>query len=542
MKIKSLVVTAVLATAILCFGSSIQAMGAINGGQEGPNLNTDALIAQLQAQIQSLMQQIAALQAQQGGQTWCHAFGTSLGYSNSGSTEVGYLHTALDKEGISYSPDTGNNYGEPTMSAIVQFQQNYGLPQTGYVGAMTKVKLNSLYGCKNTVCPQYVTQVCGSNGTTYSGNSCLGYKDASGNPMPPGVTVAIQGACTTATPPSNSLTAICTGLSYPNGGSGAGAGGVSWHASASGGSGQYTYHWILYNDPISYGEGSAQSYSWMVMYGSAGTKQASVNVSDGVTAITVTCSATVGSTSVQPSITVTSPNGGETWNVGETHNITWTASGLPVGAYVGIGLYDHDSSVNTNFGVSGGMVPASQGSFAWTVPATLGMNMQSIVGNQNKIALNYVDSNNIPHLFESANYFTIASASTQPSITSITPTQGSAGTVVTVNGSNLSGATTIEFYAAGGQLMGSFGAPNITAVSANSITFTISGLFAANMTPGLYQVGVVTNACAGGCDSNRIGFTLTAQTTSMNVSQNDLASISSAFAQIVSELQAIFNK
>ena len=97
----------------------------------------------------------------------------------------------------------------------------------------------------------------------------------------------------------------------------------------------------------------------------------------------------------------------------------------------------------------------------------------------------------------------------QPSITDITPTQGSAGTVVTIKGFNLSGASSVEFYAAGSQFVASVVPSSVTS---NRLKFTISGLQAANMANGFYQVGVVTNACAGGCDSNRIGFTLNTPT------------------------------
>ncbi|MBA3670950.1 MAG: endonuclease/exonuclease/phosphatase family protein [Gemmatimonadaceae bacterium] len=65
-----------------------------------------------------------------------------------------------------------------------------------------------------------------------------------------------------------------------------------------------------------------------------------------------------------PSITVTSPNGGETWNTSSAHNITWTSSSV--------------STVNLDYTVDGGTtwasvatgVNASTGSYAWTVPNT----------------------------------------------------------------------------------------------------------------------------------------------------------------------------
>lgn len=102
------------------------------------------------------------------------------------------------------------------------------------------------------------------------------------------------------------------------------------------------------------------------------------------------------------------------------------------------------------------------------------------------------------------------SASLQPSITSITPNQGASGTTVTIYGSNLSGASVVNFYSPS-QLVASV-PMFLLRVSANSITFTLSGGFGGMVDPGLYQVSVVTSACAGGCDSNRIGFTLNAPT------------------------------
>jgi len=126
------------------------------------------LIAQLQAQIASLTAQIQAIIAQRtasGTDTnintnttitttnptiaWCHTFNSNLGYAESGSSEVSDLHIVLDKEGISYSTDTGDIYGVPTMNAVTSSQQKYSIsPATGWVGPLTRVKLNSLYGCE----------------------------------------------------------------------------------------------------------------------------------------------------------------------------------------------------------------------------------------------------------------------------------------------------------------------------------------------------------------------------------------------------------
>ena len=120
-------------------------------------------IASLQAQVQALQgQQTATAQPSTSAQgptsttSWCHTFNQNLAYGNAATAEVGYLHTALDREGLSYSPDTGNTFREATILAVTIFQERYtseilapyGLIHgTGYVGETTRAKLNELYGC-----------------------------------------------------------------------------------------------------------------------------------------------------------------------------------------------------------------------------------------------------------------------------------------------------------------------------------------------------------------------------------------------------------
>jgi hypothetical protein len=74
---------------------------------------------------------------------------------------------------------------------------------------------------------------------------------------------------------------------------------------------------------------------------------------------------------VQPTITVTSPNGTENWQAGSTHNITWTATGLLPTDKIDVWLDSFTGSNSTPFatdlmsqGMSGSAV-----SFNWTVPA-----------------------------------------------------------------------------------------------------------------------------------------------------------------------------
>ena len=168
MNIKSLLVVAVLATAILCSGGVVNAV------------DNSALIAQLQAMIVQLTAQLQTLIAQQGTPpvTWCHTFNTNLGFANSGNNEVIELHKALQKENIcsssddiSCGSDQGNMYYEDTAAAVVQFQTKYNLlPATGYTGVRTRAKLNSLYGCGIT------PPTCTPNWTCNWGSCTNGYQ------------------------------------------------------------------------------------------------------------------------------------------------------------------------------------------------------------------------------------------------------------------------------------------------------------------------------------------------------------------------------
>jgi hypothetical protein len=70
-------------------------------------------------------------------------------------------------------------------------------------------------------------------------------------------------------------------------------------------------------------------------------------------------------TIITPALTVTSPNGGESWTIGSAHDITWTASGT-------VGNVKIESS--TNGGAAWTTVIAStenDGLHAWTVPAPI---------------------------------------------------------------------------------------------------------------------------------------------------------------------------
>jgi hypothetical protein len=140
-----LVVVIVLTIAILSFGTTATAKTPTN--------------AQLQTQLQTLVQQLQQLQKLRTTQTqqqsattqaWCHTF---VGYLVAGSSdvatngEVSFLQTALTKSGFDASVDGFGTFGDATAAAVVQFQGKNKITQTGTVGPKTRAQLNSLYGC-----------------------------------------------------------------------------------------------------------------------------------------------------------------------------------------------------------------------------------------------------------------------------------------------------------------------------------------------------------------------------------------------------------
>lgn len=71
-----------------------------------------------------------------------------------------------------------------------------------------------------------------------------------------------------------------------------------------------------------------------------------------------------GGTVVKPTVTVTSPNGGEQWTVGSAQAITWTASS-------GVANVKLEYTLNgSSWTVIAASTAASAGSYAWTVPGT----------------------------------------------------------------------------------------------------------------------------------------------------------------------------
>jgi hypothetical protein len=105
------------------------------------------------------------------------------------------------------------------------------------------------------------------------------------------------------------------------------------------------------------------SYSWTVP--NTPSSQCLVRISDAADGDPVDVSNSVFNiTQPEPSITLTSPQGGDFWQVGSTHNITWTTY-LTVGN-VKIEYSSNNKSTWTTIAAS----TANDGSYSWTIPNT----------------------------------------------------------------------------------------------------------------------------------------------------------------------------
>lgn len=86
-------------------------------------------------------------QSTTGGQSFCYNFNNDLTVGSRGA-DVSALNQALASSGVDTSGN-GSNFTENTAADVVSFQAKYGIRQTGYVGPLTRGKLNALYGCQS---------------------------------------------------------------------------------------------------------------------------------------------------------------------------------------------------------------------------------------------------------------------------------------------------------------------------------------------------------------------------------------------------------
>ena len=114
------------------------------------------------------------------------------------------------------------------------------------------------------------------------------------------------------------------------------------------------------------------------------------------------------------SITVTSPNGGESWKRGTTHTVTWDYTGSP-GSNVKIMLYKAGTYVGT-ITDSAPTGSGGKGSYTWPISST------GSTGSDFKVGIQSITQPAIKDM--SDNYFTVTSGATTPASITVTSPNG----------------------------------------------------------------------------------------------------------------------
>ncbi|MDD5738594.1 MAG: peptidoglycan-binding domain-containing protein [Candidatus Pacebacteria bacterium] len=116
---------------------------------EPSKFQEEELIKSLLAQIEQLKIQIAKVQAQllAMGKTnlVCSGFQTNL-YFGLSSSQVSCLQEFLKNQGPDIYPQgiVSGYFGNLTKTAVINFQEKYGIASTGYVGVLTRAKINQM--------------------------------------------------------------------------------------------------------------------------------------------------------------------------------------------------------------------------------------------------------------------------------------------------------------------------------------------------------------------------------------------------------------
>ena len=163
------------------------------------------------------------------------------------------------------------------------------------------------------------------------------------------------------------------------------------------------------------GEGGQQ---YMNIYGTptvAGIYTFSITVSAGSQSVSKQFTLTVdpATTVITPTITVISPNGGETLTTGNIQRISWTSTGTSLVNLVN--LYIVNGSVNTGSGntnLIGSSIPTSQGYYDWTIPP-VGQLPGGVGGGNFKVRIENANNSTVID-YSNASFSIIAPVTTVP--------------------------------------------------------------------------------------------------------------------------------
>ncbi len=258
-------------------------------------------IKALQTQISELTAQLNQLMAQQNQiGDYCYQFDKDLSI---GSTGSGTLHQVLNISGLGNFNDqqiSGNaKFDDQTLIAVKKFQAKHGLPQTGYVGPLTRAKLNELFGCGNN--KFYITPSVleAAQIWPYPNVKSLYNQPLTVHGLAGDISWAVIGG---SLPPGFSLTKdpVPAPMCVPVGSCLVGPTSLSYRAVIGG-----------FTSNLKVG-----TYTFTVQ-ASSGTQTATQTYTLSVLSKTETATST---------ITVTSPNGGEQWRTYDVQDLTWDYS------------------------------------------------------------------------------------------------------------------------------------------------------------------------------------------------------------------------
>ena len=204
-----------------------------------------------------------------------------------------------------------------------------------------------------------------------------------------------------------------------------------------------------------------------------------------------------------PSITVTAPNGGETWQRGTTQTIKWSYTGSP-GSAVKIVLLKGTTEAGTIIG-STSIGSGGTGSYNWPMSAAAGMT----TGSDFKVSVQSLSQSTIKDT--SDNNFTITSATT-PTITVMSPNGGETwqrGTTKTITWSYTGspGSTVKIVLLKAGTEVGTISTSSSTSTGSYSWPMSTTGLTGSDFTVSVQSLSQPTIK-----DTSNNNFTITSAT------------------------------
>ena len=207
------------------------------------------------------------------------------------------------------------------------------------------------------------------------------------------------------------------------------------------------------------------------------------------------------STQTNPSITLTSPNGGQTFKKGDRIPIYWTSSNISAGSIIDIFLQDRTNVTKFAYIAQNDSTATNDGSFIWTIPDSVQAGNYSI----RVLCRTCAQTTGEPAHDWSDSQFTIAEASTisaqgAPTVTLTSPNGGGTytkGSVLPIRwtSTNISSDSIIDIF-----LQDRTSVTNFAYISQNNATTKNSGSFnwtiPASVAPRSYSVRVLCRSCA----------------------------------------------